>query len=154
MHPVERVSIKYWNTSVRNKFFGARFIVHFTLHVVWSSQYLLVAMLINKVKESSKARLLCPLWSVWEISEKKHQFGGVAIMDAWMWPTLWRSKSLILYWFRLLQCVLILSDGVNIWPSHCDWCGLNDSLTVEVHYKRSCSCRAQFIFGFIVYTLH
>jgi hypothetical protein len=25
--------IKYWNTSVRNKFFGARFIVHFTLHV-------------------------------------------------------------------------------------------------------------------------
>jgi hypothetical protein len=25
--------IKYWNTSVRNTFFGARFIVHFTLHV-------------------------------------------------------------------------------------------------------------------------
>jgi hypothetical protein len=24
MHPVARVSIKYWNTSVRNKFFGAR----------------------------------------------------------------------------------------------------------------------------------
>jgi hypothetical protein len=33
MHPVARVSIKYWNTSVHNKFFGARFIVHFTLHV-------------------------------------------------------------------------------------------------------------------------
>jgi hypothetical protein len=34
MHPVARVSIKYWNTSVRNKFFGARFIVHFALHVL------------------------------------------------------------------------------------------------------------------------
>jgi hypothetical protein len=33
MHPVARVSIKYWNTSVRNKSFGARFIVHLTLHV-------------------------------------------------------------------------------------------------------------------------
>jgi hypothetical protein len=33
MHPVARVSIKYWNTSVRNKFFGARCIVHFTLNV-------------------------------------------------------------------------------------------------------------------------
>jgi hypothetical protein len=33
MHPVARVSIKYWNTSVRNKFCGARFIVHFTLQV-------------------------------------------------------------------------------------------------------------------------
>jgi hypothetical protein len=33
MHPVARVSIKYWNTSVRNKFFGARFIVHFALRV-------------------------------------------------------------------------------------------------------------------------
>jgi hypothetical protein len=30
---VYSVLIKYWNTSVRNKFFGARFIVHFTLHV-------------------------------------------------------------------------------------------------------------------------
>jgi hypothetical protein len=33
MHPVARVSIKYWNTSVRNKFFGARFIVYFALHI-------------------------------------------------------------------------------------------------------------------------
>jgi hypothetical protein len=33
MHPVARVSFKYWNTSVSNKSFGARFIVHFTLHV-------------------------------------------------------------------------------------------------------------------------
>jgi hypothetical protein len=33
MHPVARVSIKYWNTSVHNKFFGSRFVVYFTLHV-------------------------------------------------------------------------------------------------------------------------
>jgi hypothetical protein len=33
MHPAARVSIKYWNTSVRKTFFGARFTVHLTLHV-------------------------------------------------------------------------------------------------------------------------
>jgi hypothetical protein len=33
IHNYNTVTIKYWNTSVRNKSFGARFIMHFTLHV-------------------------------------------------------------------------------------------------------------------------